>query len=53
MLDTKQRNRKIFHLIQSAIHDFCKVLECSYYSREESIMVQFEEGKSIKFITKI
>ena len=43
MLDTKQRNRKIFHTIKSAIHDFCKVLECSYTSNTEAIMVQHEE----------
>jgi hypothetical protein len=42
MPNTQQRNRKIFHLIESAIHDFCKVLECSYSSNKEAIMVQFE-----------
>lgn len=43
MLTTKQRNRKIFHLIESAIKDFCKLLKCSYYTKEEGIMVQFED----------
>ena len=42
MPNTEQRNRKIFHLIKSAIHDFCKVLECGYTSNSETIMVQFE-----------
>jgi len=42
MLNTKQRNRKIFHLMEAAIHDFCKVLECSYTSNKEAIMVEYE-----------
>ena len=42
MLDIKQRNRKIFHLIEIAIHDFCKVLGTSYYTKEGAIMVQHE-----------
>jgi len=42
MLTNKQRNRKIFHLLESAIHDFCKVLECSYTSNKEAIMVAHE-----------
>ena len=43
MLNSKQRNRKISHLIESAIHDFCKVLGCSYYTRDEAIMVQNDD----------
>jgi hypothetical protein len=42
MRDTKKRNLKIFHLVESTIHDFCKVLECSHYCNNEAIMVQFE-----------
>ena len=42
MPNTKQRNRKIFHMIKSAIQDFCKVLECSYTSNKEAIMVEHE-----------
>jgi len=42
MPNTKQRNRKIFLLIESTINDFCKVLGCSYYTEEEAIMVQLE-----------
>jgi len=42
MLDTKKRDLKIFHLIESAIHDFCKVLECTYTSNSEAIMIQHE-----------
>jgi hypothetical protein len=42
MLNTQKRNRKIFHHIESAIHDFCIVLECSYISNKEAIMVQHE-----------
>lgn len=40
---TEQRNTKISHLIESAIKDFCKLLKCSYYTKEEGIMVQFEK----------
>ena len=43
MLDNKQRNRKIIHIMESAIHDFCKVLGTSYYSVEGATMVQYEE----------
>ena len=42
MLDTNQRNRHIFHLIESAIHDFCKVLGCNYSSNKEAIFVSHE-----------
>lgn len=42
MLSTKQRIRKIFHTIKSAIHDFCKVLECSYSCNKEAIVVAHE-----------
>lgn len=42
MLDIKKRNRKICHLIESSIHDFCKLLGTSYYSREGEIMVQYD-----------
>ena len=42
MLNTKQRNNKIFHLIVSAIHDLCKALECSYSLNKEAIMVEHE-----------
>lgn len=43
MLITNQRNRKISHLIEFAIHDFCKLLGCSYYTRDEAIMVQNDD----------
>lgn len=49
MLTTKQRNRKIFHMIKSAIHDFCKVLECSYTSNSEAIMVEYE-GEDLFYV---
>ena len=42
MPDTNQRNKKIFHLVESAIHDFCKVLECNYSSNKEAIFVSHE-----------
>lgn len=42
MLDTKQRNKKIFHILESTIHDFCKVLGCSYFIKEKAIMVQHD-----------
>ena len=43
MPDTKQRNLKILHLIESIIHDFCKVLGASYYTNEEAVMVSYEK----------
>lgn len=43
MLDTEQRNRKISHLIESAVQDFCRLMECSYYDDKEGIMVQFKK----------
>lgn len=43
MLNTKQRNREISHLIETTVHDFCKVLECSYTYNKEAIMVAQED----------
>jgi hypothetical protein len=42
MLNNEHRNRKIFNIIKFTIHDFCKVLECSYSCNKEAIMVQHE-----------
>ena len=49
MLNTNQRNRKIFHMIKSAIHDFCKVLECRYTSNKKAIMVE-HEGEDLFYV---
>lgn len=49
MLTNEQRNRKISQLIESAIHDFCKILGCNYYSNNEAIMLQLE-GKDLFYI---
>lgn len=42
MLDINQRNKKIFHLIESTIRDFCKILGTSYASNKEAILVEYE-----------
>lgn len=49
MLNIEQRNRKIFHIIESTVSDFCKVLDCQYYRNAESILVTHEE-KDLFFV---
>lgn len=42
MLEAKQRNRKINHIIESSINDFCKVLKATYYKNDEAVIVSYE-----------
>jgi hypothetical protein len=49
MPNTEQRNRKILHLIESAIHDFCKILECSDTSNKEALMVE-HNGEDLLYV---
>jgi hypothetical protein len=43
MLSTKQRNKKISHLIESTINDFCKVFGMNYFINDEVILVRYED----------
>lgn len=49
MLDTKQRNEKIFQLMQSAIHDFCKILGCNHFSKNNEVIMVHYKNEEVLF----
>ncbi|MCB0746658.1 MAG: hypothetical protein KDC90_04265 [Ignavibacteriae bacterium] len=49
MLVTEQRNRHIFHIIESAIKDYCRLFGTTYTSNHESMLVSFN-NKDLLFL---